>query len=260
MPEKIQADVYDFPKYYDVVFGSDWAAEFRFLQACFEKHAKRPVKRVFEPACGTGRLLVKLGKAGYEIAGNDLNAKAIDYCNDRLERNGLPRSTVVADMADFRVKKKFDAGFNMINSFRHLQTEKAAVAHLECMAEATAKGGLYILGLHLTSPVEDIPGEEKWQARRGNLNINTHLWTTGMDRKSRTEQLNLTFDVYTPTKHIRLLDAMTHRIYTRTQMASLLKKIPTWELVETYDFCYEINEPIIVDDETEDVVYILRKK
>ncbi|HEX6985429.1 MAG TPA: class I SAM-dependent methyltransferase, partial [Planctomycetaceae bacterium] len=101
MPETISANLYDHPKYYELIFGSDWKEEFEFLRGCFAKHATRDVRRVFEPACGTGRLLVKLAQAGYEVAGNDLNEKAVKYCNDRFERHGLPRTVFVGDMADF---------------------------------------------------------------------------------------------------------------------------------------------------------------
>ena len=58
MSIEVSASIYDYPKYYDLLFGSDVAAEFRFLKACFTKHAGCDVTRVFEPACGTGRLLI----------------------------------------------------------------------------------------------------------------------------------------------------------------------------------------------------------
>ncbi len=48
--ETIEADFYDYPKYYDLVYGSDWKAEFDFLQSCFDQHATGSVCRVFEPA------------------------------------------------------------------------------------------------------------------------------------------------------------------------------------------------------------------
>lgn len=259
--ENISANLYDYPKYYDLIFGSDWKAEFDFLNDCFERHAKRSVKRVFEPACGTGRLLVKLGQAGYEVSGNDLNEKAIKFCNDRLERHGLPRSCFVGDMSNFKLKKKVDAAFNMINSFRHLSTEKAAVGHLECMANALNKGGIYLLGIHLTPTDDDWEGEEEWHAKRGNLSVISKLWTTGFDRKTRMETLNLSFDISTPTKHFTLNDVMYYRTYTRFQIKSFFKKVPAFEVLEeTYDFCYDINDPIKVDETTEDVVYVLRKK
>ncbi len=52
--ETTTASIYDYPKYYDLVFGSDTASELRFLKQCFEKFVPHKVKRVFEPACGTG--------------------------------------------------------------------------------------------------------------------------------------------------------------------------------------------------------------
>lgn len=261
MSSDITASLYDYPKYYELIFGSDWKAEFDFLRACFEKHAGRKVKRVFEPACGTGRLLVKLAEAGYEVGGNDLNEKAVRYCNDRFEKHGLPRTVTVGDMSSFTVKKKFDAAFNMINSFRHLPTEKAAAAHLNCVASALNKGGLYILGLHLMPTGHDWHGdEERWHARRGNLNVLSRLWTVAFDPKARMETLKLTFDIQTPTKQFTLHDVMYYRSYSKAQFESLLKKVPAFEVCEAYDFCYEIDHPIEVDETTEDVVFVLRRK
>src|SRR5215471_486427 len=82
-------NLYDYPRYYDLVFGSDWKPEFDFLRQVFDKFAGGKVRRVFEPACGTGRLLFRLGQAGYGVSGLDLNPRAVDYCNRRLVRHGL---------------------------------------------------------------------------------------------------------------------------------------------------------------------------
>ena len=259
MAEIIEGSIYDFPKYYDLLFGSDWKAEFDFLQACFKKHASRPVERIFEPACGTGRLLIKLAQAGYDVAGNDLNEKSIEFCNDRFERNGFPRSAVVQDMADFKVSRKFHAAFNLINTFRHLPTEATAVAHLNCVADALTKGGLYALGIHLEPTKGSRMEEESWSARRGNLAITSYMWSKGIDRRKRMEHLGVTLDIYTPTDHKRIVDHMEYRTYKRTQFQSLLKKVPALEVAEVYDFAYDIDKPHEITETSEDVVYVLRK-
>ncbi len=256
----VKADIYDYPKYYDVLFGSDWRAEFDFLQACFAKHARRPVHRLFEPACGTGRLLIKLAQAGYEVSGNDLNAKAVDYCNARLARGGFPPSAVVGDMADFRAGRKQDAAFNTINSFRHLPSERRAEGHLKCMAYALAKGGIYLLGFHLTPAGPPTCERENWSARRGHLAIHSDMQSLAVDRKRRTETVRFTFDIYTPKRQFRLEDQFVFRTYTAGQFRRLLAKVPELELVETYDFAYDAGQPVTVDGRTEDVVYVLRKR
>lgn len=257
--ETIAGDLYDFPRYYDLVFGSDWKAEFDFLTQCFPKHATRAVTRVFEPACGTGRLMYRLAKAGYEVSGLDLNDKAVEYCNKRLRRHGFEASAFVADMTDFKLPRKVDAAFNMINSFRHLQTGDGARDHLMCVANSLRRGGIYVLGLHLTPTTIEPSEEESWSAARGNLCVNTRLWTTDRDLKRRQERFSMTYDVYTPSRSFRIQDSIAFRTYTAPQMESLIESVDDIELVAAYDFAYDIDRPISIDSSTEDVVYLLRK-
>ena len=264
--ETRNGNLYDYPKYYDLIFGSDWKAEFDFLEGVFERYCTGKVKRLFEPACGTGRLLMRFGKAGYEVAGNDLNDKAVAFCNKRLKRHSLPESAVVGDMCDFKPTfggkaKKVDAMFNTINSFRHVPTGEAAEAHLRCVADGLRKGGVYVLGLHLTPP-RGLPeaDEESWAARRGNLSVLSHMWSMDLNRRRRVETIGMRFDVYTPSEQFRLANTVYFRTYTAPQMAELIKSVPSLEIAETFDFAYDLENPVKIDAHTEDVVYLLRKK
>ncbi|MCG8586509.1 MAG: class I SAM-dependent methyltransferase [Pirellulales bacterium] len=254
-----EASLYDHPEYYDLVFGSDWKAEFDFLRDCFDRYAQREVWRLFEPACGTGRLMYRLAKEGYEVAGNDLSQQAVDYCNKRLARHDLPATAVVGDMCDFRVRRKVDAAFNLINTFRHLHTEKQAVAHLECVSEALAKGGIYVLGLHLIPKEGERVTEESWSARRGNLAVLSHMQSAELDMRRRRERFMMTFDVYTPKQQFRLAEQIEFRTYTAAQMRLLLDKVPQLKIVGVHDFAYDVDEDVEIDHRTEDVVYVLRK-
>ncbi|MEN0109704.1 MAG: class I SAM-dependent methyltransferase [Planctomycetota bacterium] len=277
MPETIPGNLYDYPKYYDLVFGSDWKAEFDFLRGVFDRHAevgRGGVRRLLEPACGTGRLMYRFGRAGYDVAGNDLNARAVAFCNTRLRRHGLRESAVVGDMSDFALvdfgggsgrasgkkAKPFDAAFNTINSFRHLPSEAAAEGHLRCVSAALRPGGVYVLGLHLT-PARGEPesDEESWSARRGSLAVVSHMWSEGVDRRRRVETVGMSFDVYTPTRSFRLVDRTDFRTYTARQMADLIDRVSDLRVVAVYDFAYDLDEPIDIDGSTEDVVYVLRK-
>lgn len=260
MTETVQGHLYDFPRYYDLVFGSDWKAELDFLQACFEKHAGRRVRTVFEPACGTGRLMFRLARAGYKVTGLDLNERAVRYCNERLVRHGFRPTAFVADMSKFQLPRRVDAAFNMINSFRHLLDQKSAKAHLNCVADGLHPGGLYLLGLHLTPTTTEPMDEEFWSAQRGSLCVNTRLWSTGRDLQAREEHCRMTFDVYTPTRGFRIEDTVVFRTYTRRQMLDLLRKVESLEVVAMYDFAYDIDSQVKLDDSTEDIVFVLRRK
>jgi SAM-dependent methyltransferase len=258
--DTIAGHLYDFPKYYDLIFGSDWKAEYKFLRACFEQWARRPVQRLFEPGCGTGRLLVKFAEDGYDVSGLDLNTKAVDFCNARFERKGLQPAAFVGDMSNFRLKRKVDACFNMINTFRHLPNEQAALGHFRCIAECLNRGGIYALGLHLTPQTLQRCTEETWSATRGNLSVVSRLWSIGVDLKKRVERIGMTYDVYTPTKQFRIEDETAFRTYSAAQLQKLIDATPQLELVEKYDFRYDLEWPIEITRDTEDVVYVLRKR
>jgi SAM-dependent methyltransferase len=211
--------------------------------------------------------MYRFGKTGYAVAGNDLNAKAVAFCNARLRRHGLAESAVVGDMSDFRLAdfgrntKPFDAAFNTINSFRHLPSEAAAEGHLSSVADALRPGGLYVLGLHLT-PARGEPesDEESWAARRGDLCVISHMWSEGIDRRRRVETVGMSFDVSTPTKSFRLVDRTGFRTYTARQMADLIARSRAWEVAAVYDFAYDLTAPVEINGATEDVVYVLRKQ
>lgn len=258
--EKTTASIYDFPVYYDLVFGSDCAAELAFLHAVFDRFVDGKVRRLFEPACGTGRLIYRLGCQGFEVSGLDLNEKAIAFCNKRLEKHEMRGRAFVGDMSNFTVKKPYDAAFNTINSFRHLPTEEAAVGHLKCMATAVRAGGIYALGLHLTPTRGEASDEESWSAQRGQLAINTYMWPVDKNPRKRMEQFGIKFDVYRPTGHLQIQDVLKLRSYNAKQFNELLASVPEWEPVEFFDFHYDIKHPIKIDATTEDIVVILKRR
>lgn len=257
--EVIRASLYDYPLYYDLVYGSDWHAELHFLEECFPRFIHDQVKTVFEPACGTGRLLHRLACHGYQVSGLDLNEKAVQFCNARLERLGFRPATFVGDMSDFVLPQPVDAAFNTINSFRHLRTEEAARSHLRCMAAAVRRDGVYVLGLHLTPTSREPLAEEAWHARRGHLVVNTSMWTIERDLQRREERCGIAVDVYKPTENFRIEDELVFRTYTRPQLAETLAALPQWQLAAVYDFAYDLQAPIAINDATEDVVLILKR-
>ena len=86
------------------------------------------------------------------------------------------------------------------------------------------------------------------------------LWSEGIDYKKREEKIGMSYQIYTPLKAFRIVDDMIYRTYTADQFFKLLKKTDCFEIEETYDFCYELDNPIKIDAETEDTVFVLRKK
>ena len=254
----IYGSVYDHPKLYDVLFSVGWKCEIDFLNACFQRYGGGPVRRVFEPACGTGRLLWRLGKQGFEVSGLDLNPCSVSFCNQRLRKHGLSQTAIVGDMTDFRLKRPVDAAFNLVSSFLHLTTEKSAKEHFRCMATALRPKGLYLLGFHLIPQDVASCSQESWKTARGRLRLQSKLQRIAQNAAKRLETIEFRMKATTPTKTYELVDTFPMRTYTAAQFRRLLADIALFDVVETFDFT--MDRPIRINADTEDVVFVLRKR
>lgn len=256
----IQANWYDYPQYFDMVFRDETRREADFVEAACRKYVGRAVRRLLEPGCGTGRLVAELAARGYRVTGLDLNQSVLRYLKRRLARRRLRATLFRGDMAEFHLAEPVDAAYSTANTFRHLLTERAARRHLECVAENLRPGGLYILGFHLL-PL-DTPEEcvERWTARHGGTKVTCTLRVLATDRRRRIETLRISLLVRSGDKEFRLRDEFPFRMYTAAQFRRLLGKVPSLELCDVYDFWYDIEDPLVLNDEITDTVFVLRKR
>ena len=259
-PTILQASWYDYPQYYDIAFRSETRMEADFFEAAFQKYCPFPVRRLLEPACGTGRLIAEMAVRGYCVTGLDLSGPSLDYLKRRLTRRGLRASIRRADMADFRLLRPVDAAYCTFDGFRHLLTERAARRHLQCVAEHLRPGGIYILGFHLLPLDADEQCTERWTERHGRTQVTVTLRVLATDRRRRIERLRISLLARTGPKEIRLRHDFPFRMYTAAQFRRLLDAVPALELCDVFDFWYEIDRPFEFNDELSDTVFVLRRR
>ncbi|MCC7084538.1 MAG: class I SAM-dependent methyltransferase [Pirellulales bacterium] len=295
---------YDHPEWFEIGFQDETQKEADFFEQAFKKYCPFKVKRVFEPACGGGRLVVEMASRGYRVTGFDLSQPMLDYTRRQLRARHLKATLFQGDMTQFKLPTQHDAAFCTFNSFRHLTTEKAARSQLQCVAESLREGGLYFLGMHLAP--HDIADFciERWSGRRDNIHVTTTLRVIASSRQTRLERLRISVLVKefeqngkSPQKtgmngcskvngkslqrhhgkssidrspkgkvaangcviH-RMRDEFDYRMYTAAQIRSLFKSVPDLELVEVFDFNYDIDEPQKLNDDLVDTLFVLRKR
>jgi SAM-dependent methyltransferase len=250
---------YDYPQYFDLAFRSETKLEADFLEAAFKKYSRRPARTLVEPACGSGRLVAEMAARGYRMTGFDLSRPMLDYARKRLRKRGLTARLFEADMAEYRLPRPADAAFNTFNSFRHLLSEDSARRFLECTAESVKPGGIFILGLHLVPLDAEDGASERWTARHGRTRLTVTLRVTDFNRRKRIEHLRVSSLVRSPGQTVRLRSEFPYRLYTAAQLKRLLASVPQWELCDVFDFWYEIDQPLKLDDEMSDTVLVLRR-
>ena len=150
-----ECDWYDTPLYYDIIFDADSAREAEFLEAVHRCHGGTPGRRLLEPACGSGRLVVEMARRGWKVSGFDGSERMLKFARERLKDQGLKARLWHDWMQSFEAggpgqTGSFDMAHCLVSTFKYLLTEKDAVAHLQRVAGALKKGGLYVLGIHLS--------------------------------------------------------------------------------------------------------------
>lgn len=258
---------YNLPTYYDVSFSHEMREELLFLKAVFKKYCKAARPKLLEPACGTGRLIMPMVRAGFDCTGFDLNENALNYLKEKLARNQLKANIFEKDMVDFQIRgKRFDIAYCTVDTFRHLLKEKEAVQHLEHVAEALKPGGVYILGLHLISKQEVTDRVIRWTAKRGRLTVKTTMQMLALNKSNRTETLKVILETASQRNKLnpngqgdKFESVYKLRTYTLKQFQKLVTSTNMFETLDVYDHYYDIKKPIRLTDRTDYGVFVLGK-
>lgn len=191
MPE---SDPYNLlARYYDLEYGDISMDVPLYLD--FSRRAGGPV---LELGCGTGRLLLPLAQAGYEVVGLDRSAVMLARAEARLAAAGLAdRITLIqADMTDFHLGRSFGLIIFALNTFMHLSAQADQIAALTCVRRHLRPGGLLILDLPGPSePFLIQPGlilTSQFQTAEGSTVLK--LTDSRYDRAQQIEEITIIYD------------------------------------------------------------------
>ena len=253
-------DCYDAPGYWDLAFSDETLYEADFIEAAASRYLKDAQPRILEIGCGGGRQVVELAKRGHDVLAFDLNESCVAWTQRQLKRRRLTADIFSGDMTCFKLTRPVDLAHCLVNTFRHLLTEEAARKHLECVADSLRPGGIYLLGFHLLPPDAAEEDCERWTINHRNTRVTTTIRVLDFSRRKRIETVRFSLKVTTPKKVVRLSTDHQLRIYRADQFRSLLRSVPAFELLDVFDFCYDINEPLTLNDDLGDSVFVLQKQ
>ena len=166
-------------------------------------------------------------------------------------------------MTCVQIEPPVDLAICPMNTFRHLVSETDAQKHLKSVAASLRPGGIYLLGFHLLPTDIDPESSERWTARHGTTQVTFSLKVLDSDRRKRIETIRFRLNVTTgrpPQRHMRYEDEFPLRMYTAAQFRWLLKSVQSLELIDVFDFWYDIDDPLELNNEITDTMFVLRKR
>ena len=260
-PEHPAMSWYDYPQYYDLAFRSETRLEADFIEAACRKYCRFPVAA----AVGAG--------LRHRPAGGGIGRPRLPHDGLRPEPAvaGLPAAAAGPPRAPGdslpgrhgrfpRSARPVDAAYCTFDSFRHLLTEAggpaasgvrgrqpAARRHLHPrLSPAAARRRR---GVHRALDRAARPHAGHRDAPRAGDR------SPPPDRDASRQPAG----ARAGEKELRLRDEFPFRMYTAAQFRRLLAEVPSFELCDVYDFWYEIDHPLKLNDEISDTVFILRK-
>lgn len=199
MPETHNHDWYDFPRWYDILHAPGTKKEVAGLWRLARRfnptpHRRGQNPRWLEPACGSGRYLIAAVTRGVRGLGIDLNPRMIRYAKERSRLAPSDSGSAafrVGDMTRLSLKpiEKADFAFCLINSARHLMSDRAMLDHLDCVARALRPGGVYALGLSMTAYAHEFASEDVWVGRREGVRVHQLVQYLPPDETRRRERV-----------------------------------------------------------------------
>jgi SAM-dependent methyltransferase len=145
---------YEAPDLYDRLFDS-----LDFDIPYWVASAKASTGPALEIACGTGRVLLALRRAGLDAEGFDFSPAMIKHLRDKAAKEGLMVRAEIADMRGFEMGRRYRLAFCAFNGFAHCETVADQIACLRAAHRHLVPGGALVV--HMS-----YPGPDYWSETR----------------------------------------------------------------------------------------------
>jgi SAM-dependent methyltransferase len=212
--------------------------------------------RLLELACGSGRLLLPLARAGYAITGVDTSARMLERARQALEAEGLAaRCTLVQqDMGELQLGQKFRLAFVALGSFGHLCTRDAQRQALSAIHAHLTTGSTFLLDIsnadvrYMESMSGQVLHQGTWTMDDGSLL--THFVSPALATSTRLLELTHFYDQHTQGEAVRRTISRTQLyLFERGETELLLESagFAVKEVYGDYDFSsYENDSPRMI--------------
>jgi SAM-dependent methyltransferase len=112
--------------------------------------ARRGGGRCLELAIGTGRVALPLAARGVEVDGLDSSPEIVEKM--RAKPGGDAIEVTIANMADFKLERKYSLIVLLLNSLYALQTQEEQIQCFESVAAHLEPGGRFVVETFVPDP------------------------------------------------------------------------------------------------------------
>ena len=225
--------VYDNPKYYEIAFSfRDIPKEVDFIEQVIAKELKIPVRAFLEIASGNSPHMRELCKRGYSYIGLELSKEMIEYSREIIRKFVLPAEIIEEDMIKFSLPQSVDCALLFLGSF-YIKSDEELRSHLDSVADALRKGGLYVLDGAVSFYHGDVR-TQSWEMIEGNIKVVTTYDPKWTDRDNNISEAKITLDIDDNGEKKKIEHLEIRKIYSIDGFIDKAQETGKWEYVGSF--------------------------
>lgn len=148
---------------------------------------------IFEPAAGTGRVLIPLLERGLRVSGSDPSSEMMEFCVTECKRRGLSPQLSAGTFETIPQDRDFAAIIVPAGSIQLVQDPAVAQKIFQDVLVALKPGGRFIFDLDplsaFVSPEASIPNARTWFDGEDTLTLTSIVETRDLSRQLSVSQL-----------------------------------------------------------------------
>jgi SAM-dependent methyltransferase len=239
------APLYQFPHFYDVVFGRDVDPEVQFIRDLFARHAGRPLATLVELACGPGYHARSFAQSGAAVVGLDLSPEMIGFARSEAAARNIDVNWQVANILDFSLEHPVDCAICMFDGLDSLLRNTDLVQHFQAVGRNLLPGGLYVLQLtHPRQASYDRYGPFHYAAARDDLSVEINWGVNSPQYDLVTGIAAVEVETIITISEQRTVSRATHfeRILYPQELALMAQLAGSHDCLEWYgDFDFQVH-------------------
>ncbi|MBA7497757.1 hypothetical protein ES704_00489 [subsurface metagenome] len=236
------SNLYDNPKYYEIAFSfRDIPAEVDVFEECFKRFSQIPVKSVLEVGCGNSPHMEELVKRSYQYNGLDLSKAMLEYSRQKASRISAEVNLIHGNMVDFSLDMLVDFVYVTLGSL-YVTSTSELITHFDSVAQASKKGGLYLLDWCIQYDPLKSKGDS-WEIERDSIQVKTTVSWELANRVEQTFEETITLEVNDHGEKLNIVGKDIKRAIYPQEFLLLIEKTKKFEFVGWWNN-WDINEPI----------------
>ncbi len=165
----MEPSVYEYPSIFRRVHmekPGEIEEETAFLKAVWQRHLKKPVRRVLDIASGDSPHGQILAREGMRVIGIDRSPTMI-AAGKKGSRDNLGVRFYRREINKFSIpERRFDVAFFMSETFPVLVSNDDLLSHLHSVGRLLRRGGLYCIDIDKMERIRAVRERKRWQRRQ----------------------------------------------------------------------------------------------